>query len=139
MLYILYAILSAFFAALVAIFGKLGLKDVDPTIATTVRVAVMMAFFLVVATALSKWKLISQIDNHALGWIAASGIAGAISWFFYFIALKAGPVGVVTVIDRTSVVFALVFAALFLAEGITWKTGLGGLLVLAGAILVSIK
>jgi transporter family protein len=70
--------------------------------------------------------------------IILSGIAGALSWLFYFFAIKMGPVKGVVAIDRTSVVFALILAALFLGESFTLKTALGGALILGGALLVAL-
>lgn len=135
--WILYALLSAIFAALVAIFGKVGLSGIDSTLATTVRSIIMAAFLTVVSLALRKAPLLSSLNSKLLTFIALSGIAGALSWLFYFFALKHGPASGVAALDRLSVVFVLVFAVLFLSEQLTWKTGLGALLVTIGAILMS--
>ena len=88
MSWIVYALLSAAFAALVAIFGKIGISKVDTTLATTVRAIVMALFFIIVALILNKEKLIGTIDRHAFLFILLSGLAGAVSWLFYFLALK---------------------------------------------------
>ncbi len=135
MSWIVLGFLSAAFAALVAVFGKLGLKNVDATLATTLRVIIMTIFFVIVSAILHKYKLISTIDNKALGYIALSGIAGALSWLCYFAALKMGPAGGVAALDRLSVAFIIVLAALFLGEALTIKSVVGGLLIVAGAIL----
>jgi len=130
------ALLSAAAAAAVAIFGKIGIKNVDSTLATTIR-SLVMAFFLVSAsTLLGKWKLLSTINNRALLFIVLSGMAGALSWLFYFLALKTGPATGVAALDRLSVVFVLILSVLFLAEQLTWKTGAGALLITAGALLM---
>lgn len=134
-MWIIYAILAAISASLVAIFGKIGLKDVDSTLATAVRSVVMALFLIATAGVLGKSKLLYSIDSKALVYIVLSGIAGALSWLFYFSALKSGPTAGVAALDRTSVVFVLLLSALFLAEAITWKTGLGALLITAGALL----
>jgi transporter family protein len=73
------------------------------------------------------------------GFIVASGIAGALSWLFYFFALQNGPASAVSGIDRLSVVFVVILAALFLGEAFTIKTALGALLIVAGAILLTFK
>lgn len=136
--WILYAILSAVSASLVAIFGKIGISKVDSTLATTVR-AIIMAIFLVSASlALGKFNLIKTIDNKALLFITLSGIAGAISWIFYFMALKNGPTSAVSAIDKTSVVFVFVFAIIFLSEKFTWLKALGAVLVGVGAIVMAL-
>lgn len=134
-MYLIFACLSAIFAGLVAVFGKIGLAKVDTTLATAIR-AVVMAFLLVVAAiALKKWDL-SQISNRAYLYIVLAGVAGALSWFFYFFALKLGPATSVAAIDRLSVVFVILFAALFLGESLTAKSILGALLIIFGAVLL---
>lgn len=136
MSWIIFALFSAVFAALVAIFGKIGISNVDSTLATTVRAAIMAIFLLIVAGLMGKFKLLSSIDNKALTFITLSGVAGALSWLFYFFALKNGPAAGVAALDRLSVVFVLIFAALFLAEAITWKTGIAAILITLGAFLM---
>ena len=134
-MYILYAILAAVFASLVAIFGKIGLSKVDTTLATTIRAIVMAALLVVASLAFKKWDL-SQIDNKAYLYIFLAGGAGALSWFFYFLALKLGPATSVAALDRLSVIFVIIFAALFLGETLTLKSIAGGLLIVAGAVLL---
>ncbi len=132
------ALLSAVFAALVAIFGKIGLSKVDSTVATMVRAAFMFLLLLGVVLLGGKWHAVSSVQGKALLFVALSGLAGALSWIFYFWALQAGKVSQIVPIDRSSVVIALVLAALFLHEQLNWKSGLGGLLIAAGAILVAL-
>lgn len=138
MTWIFYAVASAVFASLVAIFGKIGLREIDSTLATTVRAVVMALFLVIVAFSLNKFEAIETITGKPLLFIVLSGVAGALSWLFYFFAIKTGPVSGVVAIDRTSVVFAIVLAALFLGETLTVKTVLGGLLILGGALLVAL-
>lgn len=140
-MWILYAFLSAVFAALVAVFGKLGLKTIDPTLATTIR-SIIMAIFLVLASfSLKKFQGFSLSSLSGKDWIliALAGIAGALSWLFYFVALKAGVATKVVAIDRLSVVFVVLFAVLFLGESLGWKTVLGVLLLISGALLMIAK
>lgn len=136
--WIFYAVGSAVFAALVAIFGKIGLRDIDSTLAATVRAVVMALFLVVVALSFKKFSGFDAIIGKPLFFIILSGIAGALSWLFYFFAIKTGPVSGVVAIDRTSVIFALILAALFLGESFTVKTALGGALILGGALLVAL-
>lgn len=136
--WIFYALGSAVFAALVAIFGKIGLKGIDSTLATTVRAVVMALFLVIVALSFHKFDTLQTIVGKPLLFIILSGIAGALSWLLYFFAIKSGPVSGVVAIDRTSIVFALVLAALFLGESLTLKSALGGALILAGALLVAL-
>lgn len=137
--WIIFALLSAFFAALVAIFGKIGIKDVDSTLATTVRALVMAGFFVIASLSLKKFQLFSTLNNKALAFIFFSGIAGALSWLFYFYALKVGPASGVAAVDRLSVAMVLILAVLFLGEHLTIKSGIGAVLITLGAILMSIK
>lgn len=137
-LWILFAILSAIFAALVAIFGKIGLAGVDSTLATTIRALVMAIFLLVVSLFLGKMAAISTISPKIFTFILLSGIAGALSWLFYFFALKSGPAPAVAALDRLSVVFVLLFSVLFLTQQFTWKLGIGAFFVTLGAILMSL-
>ncbi len=138
MSWIFYAFGSAIFAALVAILGKIGLKGLDSTLATTVRAVVMALFLVIVAFSLNKFQHLETITGKPLLFIILSGVAGALSWLFYFFAIKNGPAGGVVAIDRTSVAFALILAALFLGEALTWKTALGGILIVGGALLVAL-
>ncbi|MDP3997377.1 MAG: EamA family transporter [Candidatus Andersenbacteria bacterium] len=137
--WIIYALLSAAFAALVAIFGKAGIKDIDSTLATTVRAVIMAGFLVAVSLLLGKSHLLSSLNSKALTFITLSGVAGAMSWLFYFVALKNGPASGVAALDRLSVVFVVIFAIVFLAEKLTWQTAAGAVLLTAGAILMSIR
>lgn len=138
-LWIIFALLSAGFAGLVAVLGKIGIQNIDATLATTVRALVMAGFLVTVSLSLGKAKLLSTIDSKAFLFIVLSGIAGALSWIFYFVALKTGPATAVAALDRLSVVFVVILAVLFLGESLTWKSGLGVLLLTFGAILMTLK
>lgn len=139
--WIVLAILSAVFAALVAIFGKVGLEKLDSTTATAVRAVVMAIFLIGVVAIQGKFGKVHEIiANHkALYYIILSGVAGALSWIFYFLALKIGPVSGVVSIDKLAIVFAVLLAALFLAEKVTFVTWIGVALMAIGAILISLK
>ncbi len=134
-----FAILSALCASLVSIFGKIGLKNIDSTLGTTLRSLFMSGFLLLTSFSIGAWSNAETVDKKALLFIALSGIAGATSWLFYFWSLKHGPAGSVAALDRLSIVFVVILAAFFLGEGITWKTALGSLLILGGATLFVFK
>ncbi|WP_126452588.1 EamA family transporter [Sulfuriflexus mobilis] len=140
-MWIVYAFLSAFTAALVAIFAKLGLREVDPTLATTLRSIIMAAFLLVLAWGLGKFHNFTVIDLSGKEWglLVLAGIAGALSWLFYFLALRDGMVSAVVAIDRLSIVFVIILASVFLSEMLTWRTFAGAVLMVCGAILISLK
>jgi transporter family protein len=137
----IYALLSALTAALVAIFAKIGLEEIDPTLATTVRSVIMATFLLVVSTLLRKFENFSLATFNSKEWllIALAGFAGASSWLFYFLALKQGSAIAVVAIDKLSIVFVVFLAAIFLNEAIGWRTTAGSMLMVLGAILISLK
>ena len=134
--WIIYASLSALFASFVAIFGKIGLKDIDSTLATTVRSVVMALFLVIVSFSFGKFSLLESLNSKALTFIMLSGIAGAISWLFYFLAIKLGPASAVAGIDKTSIVFVFILALIFLGESFTIYKALGALLIAGGALLM---
>jgi transporter family protein len=136
MSWIIFALLSAITAALVAIFGKIGVSGIDSTLATTVRAIIMALFLIVVSFALGKFELLKTINSKALTFIILAGISGALSWLFYFLVLKLGPASGVAALDRLSVVFVLIFSVLFLAEKLTLYKLLGAIMITIGAILM---
>jgi transporter family protein len=139
-LWLIFALLSAISAAAVAIFGKMGLQGVDPNTATAIRAVVMALFLITVVLIQNKFANLSSIleNRKAIFYIVLGGVAGALSWLFYFIALKVGKVQQVAPIDRLSVVFAIILAFLFLGEKITLKVGIGAALIAVGAILIAL-
>jgi transporter family protein len=137
--WLVFALLSAITAALVAIFGKIGLEGVDSITATGIRAGIMFAAILLLMGFTGRIQQIASVNQHALFYIFLGGLAGAASWIFYFLALKYGQATQVASIDRLSVVFVLVFAALFLAEKITLPKMAGVALITAGAIIIAIS
>ena len=138
--WIIYALLSAVFASLVAIFGKIGLKDVDTNTATAIRAVIMALFLVGLILIQGKFALVKQIMNQpaSLLFIILSGLAGALSWLFYFLALKTGKASQIVPLDRLSVVFTLILAAIFLGEKLSLRTVIGGITIVVGAILVAL-
>jgi transporter family protein len=138
MSYIILALFSALTASLVAIFGKLGLKNVDPTIATTIRSLIMAVFLVIVSLFLKKFENFSLNLFNSKDWllIILTGISGALSWLFYFWALKFGPASHIAVIDRLSLVFVILLSALILGEVFNLKVFVGMILIVLGAILI---
>ncbi len=140
-MWLLYAFFSAIGAAAVAIFAKLGLQNIDSTLATTVRAVIMASFLVVVSIFLNKFKGFSLHSFSSREWllIAAAGIAGALSWLFYFLAIKYGVTTGVVAVDRLSVVLVVLLAAIFLGEALSWLSVLGALMMTLGAILITLK
>jgi transporter family protein len=139
-LWLVFALLSAATAALVAIFGKIGLQGIDANTATAVRAVIMAVFLVGVVAFQGTLKDIPAIiaDRRAITFIALSGVAGATSWLFYFLALKYGKVSQVAPVDKLSVVMATIIAVLFLGEKVSFLGGAGVALIALGAILVAL-
>lgn len=139
-LWLIYAILSAVAAALVSVFGKIGLQGVDSGTATVIR-AVVMALFLIGVMVVQKayGHLGAVLSNkRAMLFIVISGIAGAVSWLFYFVALKYGKVSQVAPVDKLSVVLATLIAVVFLGEHVS-AVGIGGVVMITiGIIMVAL-
>jgi bacterial/archaeal transporter family protein len=139
-LWVIFALLSAVSAALVAIFGKIGLQGIDTNTATAIRAVIMAVFLIGVVVVQGKLGEVRGIlsGSKTMLFIILSGIAGAMSWLFYFIALKNAKVSQIVPIDRMSVVFALVLAFIFLGEKISLKAAIGAALVVAGGIMIAL-
>lgn len=139
-LWLIFALLSAATAALVAIFGKIGLQGIDSNTATAIRAVIMAAFLIGVVVVQGKLANVGTIlgNGKALTFIVLSGIAGAVSWIFYFVALKLGKVSQVAPIDRLSMIFAMVLAMIFLGEKVSPRMGLGAALMVAGAVIITL-
>jgi transporter family protein len=133
------ALLSAFFAALVSIFAKIGLRGVDSNVATAARATIMMLFIVIVVISTGKGYQLTQFTGKDMGFIILSGIAGALSWLFYFAALRLADASKVAPIDRASVLFVIVLSVLFLDEKITLQTATAAILIFIGVLLLVIK
>ena len=139
-LWLIYALLSALCAAFVSIFGKVGLAGFDSSAATAVRAVIMALFLIGVVIAEGHAGSLPQVfaDTKALGFVALSGIAGALSWLFYFMALKEGAVSQVAPIDKLSVVFAVLLAILIFGDKISVLHGVAIVLIAAGGLILAI-
>jgi transporter family protein len=138
--WLIYALLSAVTAALVAIFGKIGLQHLDANTATAIRAVVMALFLVGVVVVQGKLNLVSTVlaDRKALLFILLSGVAGALSWLFYFMAIKNGDVSRVAPIDKLSVVFAVILAVILFGEKLSLVAGIGVALISCGALMVAL-
>lgn len=137
--WLLLAFLSALFAALTTIFAKLGVRDVPSNLATAIRTVVILLLAWGIVFATGEVAGLRSVAQRTWIFLILSGVATGLSWLFYFAALQRGPASLVAPIDKTSLAMVLVLAALFLGEPLTWKTALGGGLVVAGAIVVAWK
>jgi|SRR6185436_1546643 transporter family protein len=133
-----FAVGSAFFAALTAIFAKIGVSEINSDLATFIRAVVIVMVTALLVTMRREWKLPEEITISALCFLVLSGIGTALSWLCYFRALQLGPASQVAPIDKLSVVLVVILSALFLGEQPSWHVSLGVGLIAVGAVLVSI-
>ena len=134
-----WSLLSALFAGATAILAKVGVAGVDSNLATAVRTTVVLVFAWGVALATSPLSAVGALTSRTWLFLTLSGLATGLSWLCYFRALQLGEASKVAPIDKLSVVFVLVFAALFLGEQLSLKTILGGALITAGAVVLALK
>lgn len=132
----IFALASAFFAALTAIFGKLGVEGINSNMATLIRTVVIFFVIILIVYLRHEWQKLSTISTHAWLFLILSGIATGLSWLCYYKALQLGEVSKVAPIDKLSVVFAIVMGIVILGEKLTWVNSLGGLLIFAGAMVI---
>ena len=135
-MWLMFAILSAVFAAATAILAKIGIDGVDSNLATAIRtiVVLVMAWAMVFLT--DSAGGISSISTRSWIFLILSGLATGASWLCYFYAIKIGDVSKVVPIDKCSLVLTIIFAVIFLGEALTWKTVVGSILLLAGALVM---
>lgn len=138
--WLFYALLSAFSAAFVSIFGKVGLQGIDSNVATAVRSIIMAVFLVGVVFVQGNLSHLPDMlnDKKGLLFVALSGIAGATSWLFYFLALKYGPVSKVAPIDKLSVVFAVILAVILFGEKVSLVHGIAIAMIAAGGLILAI-
>src|SRR5690349_4368747 len=132
----LYALLSAFFAALTAIFAKLGVKNVDSDLATAIRTVVILVIAWVIVFVKGTASSITVLSKQNFLFLGLSGIATGLSWIFYFKALQLGKVSQVAPVDKLSVALAIVLSMVFLGEALTWKDAIGALLIIGGTMVL---
>lgn len=131
-----YAILSALFAALTAIFAKIGVKDVDSNLATAIRTSIILLLTWGIVLASGHITEIKSVPKYTWIFLFLSGMATGLSWLFYFKAIQIGDVSRVAPVDKLSVVFTIILSCLILREPLTAKVIVGGLLITAGAIIM---
>jgi len=131
-----YALLSAVFAALTAIFAKMGVKDVDSNLATAIRVGFILVLTWGIVFATGAGKGLKTLSGHTLSFLFLSAMATGLSWLFYFKALQLGDVSKVAPIDKLSVAITIFLSILFLGEPASFKTILGGILITAGSLVL---
>jgi transporter family protein len=134
----LYALGSAVFAGLTAIFGKLGVARIPSNLATLLRTIVIIVFIAAIVAYRGEWQSPQSLPRRSLAFLVISGLCTGASWLCYYRALQLGPASRVAPIDKLSVVISMVLAWTLLGEQVTWKALLGGLLVAGGAVVLAI-
>jgi transporter family protein len=133
----LFALGSAFFAGLTAIFGKLGVEGINSNLATFIRTVVILAMTFAIVSFQGEWRFPQRtMEMRPIVFLVLSAIATGLSWLFYYRALQMAPASMVAPVDKLSVVFAIVLSVLFLGEAITPKLIVGGTLVVAGTLVL---
>lgn len=134
-----WALFSALFAALTAIFAKIGLQGVDSDFATLIRTVIILLVLIGIVYARQKWSNPFLLSPKTLGFLTLSGLATGASWLCYFRALKIGDASKVAPVDKLSVILVALMAVVFLGERPTAREWSGILLVGAGVILLALK
>ncbi len=129
---------SAIFAAFTAIFGKIGVAEINSNLATFIRTIVILLVTALIISARKEWQSPSTLDSKSVLFLVLSAFATGGSWLCYYHALKLGPASKVAPVDKLSVALAIIMAILFLGEKASLKTIIGGILVVAGSVVLAL-
>ena len=133
-----WALGSAFFAGLTALFGKIGVAGINSNLATLIRTVVVLLAAAALVALRDEWQRPATIVARTWVFLVLSGIATGLSWLCYYRALQLGPVSRVAPVDKLSVVFAILLGVLVLGESLSWQTLLGGILIVAGSLVLAV-
>jgi bacterial/archaeal transporter family protein len=134
-----WALMAAVFAALTAIFAKIGVEGVNSDLATFIRTLVILAIVTLIVSATGQWRGMADIGSRTVFFLVLSGLATGASWLCYFRALQMGDAARVAPIDKLSVVLVALFATVFLGEKLSLTGWLGIALIAAGTILIAVR
>jgi transporter family protein len=132
----IYALLSAFFAALTAVLAKIGIKGIDSNLATAIRTVVILLLAWAIVFFRNDQQGISGLTRQNWIFLILSGMATGLSWIFYFKALQLGKVSQVAPVDKASVAIAILLSVIFLGEPLTYKTVIAVLMITGGTIIL---
>ena len=135
-MWVVFALLSAVFAALTSIFAKIGIENVNSNLATAIRTVIVLVMAWLIVFATGKHQQIVDISTKSWLFLVLSGLATGLSWLCYFYALQIGEASMVVPVDKFCVVITMVMAFFILGEVITMKTIIGGLLITAGTLVL---
>ena len=133
----MYAFGAALFAALTAVFGKLGVSGLNSNMATLIRTVVVMALLAAIVAMRGEWQRPASIPAHSWLFLLLSGAATGLSWLCYYRALQIGPVSGVAAVDKLSVALAITLGVLFLGEHLSWQLLVGAALITAGTLVIA--
>lgn len=131
-----YALLSALFASLTAIFAKVGIKGVDPDLATAIRTVIILIMAWAIVFFKGSAQTITSLSKYNILFLCLSGLATGCSWIFYFKALQVGKVAQVAPVDKLSVALTIILSVVVLKEVLTLKMIIGAALIISGTIVL---
>lgn len=131
-----FAIASAIFASLTAIFGKIGVTNLNSNLATFIRTTVILLFIGLLISLRKEWQLSETVTKKQMIFLILSGLATGASWLCYYRALQLGPASKVAPLDKLSVALTIFLAVIFLGESLSWRTALGGLFIVLGSLIL---
>lgn len=134
--WILFALGSAFFAGLTAVFGKIGVAGINSNLATFIRTVVILGMIAAIISLREEWHPTEPVQPRTWIFLILSGLATGLSWLCYYRALQLGPVSKVAPIDKLSVAFAILLGVLFVGESLSWPVAIGGGLIIIGSIVM---
>ncbi|MGB3765925.1 MAG: EamA family transporter [Phormidesmis sp.] len=132
----IFALLSAFFAALTTVFAKVGVESISSNLATAIRTGVILILAWGIVWARGETQALSDISQRTMLFLLLSGLATGLSWLCYFRALQLGPASLVAPVDKSSLVLILLLSASFLGEPLNIKAVAGTVLILAGTLVL---
>ncbi len=131
-----FALLSAFFAALTAIFAKIGVSQVSSNLATAIRTAIILLIVWGIVFYTGEVNSLNSVPRRAWIFLILSAVATGLSWLFYFKGLQIGKASLVAPVDKSSVALVLILSVLILGETLTWQTIVGTLLIIGGTLVL---
>ena len=137
--WLIYALLSALFASLTSILGKVGIENVESNLGTAIRTIVVLVMAWIIVFATKKQRDIKKIDKRSLIFLILSGVATGASWLCYYKALQDGLASIVVPIDKLSILVTVLFAYIFFKEKLSKKSLLGLILIIVGTLLLLVK
>lgn len=136
--WLIFAFASAFFAALTAIFGKIGVSHINSNLATFIRTIIILIVSALIITSRNEWQKVSFESNLDLLFLVLSGVATGLSWLCYYRALQLGPASKVAPIDKLSVAITICLSIFILKEKLSLSIIIGGALIIAGSLIIAL-